>query len=60
MIAKIASSDASTMSQAAIMPVPPPKQPPWTSAIVGFGNSFSPRIAFVVFIEIRRFSSADR
>jgi hypothetical protein len=32
---KIALSAAITMSQAATIPVPPPKQAPWTSATVG-------------------------
>jgi hypothetical protein len=34
-------SAAITTSQADITPVPPPKQPPCTSATVGIGNRFS-------------------
>ena len=35
-------SAAITTSQAEMMPVPPPKQPPCTSATVGIGSRFEP------------------
>jgi hypothetical protein len=45
---KSASVEATTTSQAAAMPVPPPKQPPWISARVGTGQVSSRRIASAV------------
>jgi len=59
-IEKIAVSSAITMSQAAAMPVPPPKQPPWTSAIVGFGISVRSCTASVVRRETAMLSSGER
>ena len=44
----IASSEAMTMSQAAAIPVPPPKHPPWISATVGFGQASRNRTASMV------------
>ena len=52
-------SAATTTSHAATIPVPPPKQPPCTSATVGTGSSFSRRTASAVAREARSFSSPD-
>ena len=41
------------------MPVPPPKQPPCTSATVGTGATLSRCTASAVARETRRFSSGD-
>ena len=56
---KIALSAAITTSQAAMRPVPPPKQPPCTSATVGIGATLSRRTASAVLREMRMFSSGD-
>ena len=56
---KIASSEATTTSQAAAMPVPPPKQPPWISASVGTGQVSSRRIASAVSRLTVSFSAGD-
>ena len=58
-IENMALSAAITTSQAATRPVPPPKQPPWTSAMVGTGTWFSRSTASAVARETRTFSSAD-
>jgi hypothetical protein len=42
-----------------MMPVPPPKQPPCTSATVGIGNRFSRCTASNVACETASFSCAD-
>ena len=47
------------MSQAATMPVPPPKQAPCTSATVGTGNWFSRCTASAVAREARKLSSGE-
>ena len=52
-------SAATTTSQAAMMPVPPPKQAPCTSATVGAGDAFSRRIASAVARDTRTFSSRE-
>ena len=52
-------SAASTTSQAATIPVPPPKQPPCTSATVGTGAMLSRCTASAVARETRRFSSGE-
>ena len=59
LIEKIASSEATTTSQAAAMPVPPPKQPPWISARVGTGQVSSRRIASAVSRLTCSFSAGD-
>ena len=58
-IENIALSAASTTSQAAMIPVPPPKQPPCTSATVGTGAMLSRCTASAVARETRRFSSGE-
>jgi len=50
-------SAAITTSQAETMPVPPPKQPPCTSATVGIGNRFSRCTASNVAFETASFAS---
>ncbi len=57
-IEKIALASASTMSQAEAMPVPPPKQPPCTSAIVGLGSAVSAWMARAVRSEMAMFAAA--
>ena len=52
-------SAAITTSQAAMMPVPPPKQPPWTSASVGTGERSSRLTASAVAREALMFSALD-
>ena len=52
-------SAAITTSQAEMMPVPPPKQPPCTSATVGIGNRFSRCTASNVARETASFASGD-
>ena len=52
-------SAATTTSQAAMMPVPPPKHAPWTSATVGTGAAVSRRIASAVARDTRRFSARE-
>ena len=52
-------SAAITTSQAEITPVPPPKQPPCTSATVGIGSVFSRCTASNVARDTASFSSAD-
>ena len=59
-IEKIALSAAITTSQAEITPVPPPKQPPCTSATVGIGKRFSRCTASNVARDAASFSSGDR
>src|SRR5438128_1220150 len=56
---KIASSLATTTSQAATKPVPPPKQPPCTSASVGTGKVSSRRTVSPVARETRSFSAGE-
>ena len=58
-IENIALSAAITTSHAAMMPVPPPKQPPCTSATVGTGAALSRRTASAVAPDTRMFSSAE-
>src|SRR5258708_8574262 len=52
-------SAAITTSQAEITPVPPPKQPPWTSATVGIGRRLSRCTASNVARDTVSFSAAD-
>src|SRR6185437_110984 len=52
-------SAAITTSQAEMMPVPPPKQPPCTSATVGIGRQFSRCTASKVARDTVSFSSGD-
>ena len=52
-------SAAITTSQAEITPVPPPKQPPCTSATVGIGSVFSRCTASNVARDTASFSSVD-
>jgi len=56
---KIASSAAMATSQAATKPVPPPKHPPWTIAMVGTESRSSRRTASAVSLETRRFSAGE-
>ncbi len=56
---KMALSAAITTSQAATMPVPPPKQPPCTSATVGTGRRLRRSTASAVARLTRTFSSSD-
>ena len=56
---KTALSAAITTSQAEITPVPPPKQPPWTSATVGIGSRFKRCTASNVAFEAASFSAGD-
>ena len=58
-IENMALSAAITTSQAATTPVPPPKQPPWTSAMVGTGTWLSRATASAVARDTRTFSAAD-
>ena len=55
----MALSAAMTMSQAATMPVPPPKQAPCTSATTGTGSRFSRSTASAVARETASFSAND-
>ena len=56
---KTALSAAIATSQAATMPVPPPKQPPCTSATVGTAAVLSRPTASAVARETRTFSSGE-
>ena len=56
---KLASSAAITTSQAAMSPVPPPKQAPCTSATVGTGAALSRQIACAVARESAILSSRE-
>ena len=58
-IEKVALSAAITTSQAATTPVPPPKQPPCTSATVGTGSRLRRSTASAVARLTRTFSSAE-
>ena len=58
-IEKIALSAAITTSQAEMTPVPPPKQPPCTSATVGIGKRFNRCTASKVARETAPFSAGD-
>ena len=46
------SANAKTISDAAAMPVPPPKQPPCIKDIVGLGKRVKPLMASAVFFDI--------
>ena len=51
-------SAAITTSQAAAIPVPPPKQPPWINATVGTGRVLRSHTAFAVRSEASRLAAA--